>query len=70
MKDFWITLSFFTAAGLFVASLVRYIFWLVYFSYTTKFLAIWGLFVIIGFVAACVAQKYKIITKIKEIFNG
>lgn len=70
MKDFWITLALFTAAGLFVAALVRYIFWLVYFSYTVKFMAIWGLFVFIGIIVAVFAQRYRIVTTIKEKFYG
>ena len=66
MKDFWITLAVFAGAGLFVASLVRYIFWLVYFSYTVKFLSIWGLFIVIGIILGIVAQKYKIVSHLKD----
>lgn len=62
MKDFWYTFLAFTGVGIFLASFIRFVFYLAVFSFTEKFLGIVALFVVLGFFAGIIAQRYKIVT--------
>lgn len=68
MKDFWYTFLAFTGVGLFLASFVRFIFFLAMFGYTGKFFGVVALFVVLGLIAGFIAQRYKIVTYLIDRF--
>lgn len=64
MKDFWYTFGFFTFVGVVLAAFVRFVFFLAWYGYSTKFVATVAVFMVAGLILGIIAQKYKIVTRV------